>query len=249
MWPVCYALVAMLVPEALQVLLVTAASIALVHTAVGVDHTLPFVALARSRSWGFGKLMIITGLCGIAHVGSSVVLGMIGIGIGSALEKVLWLEGARGSWASWLLVCFGVLIAARGLWRARRSDGSHMSSHAHGHSHGPSMDAGADAAGGGARRWFGPWGLFLVFLFGPCEPLIPVLMAPAAAHHWGWAVLVTAVFGAVTVSTMLALVSLGYLGLHLSTSDRTGGLLTRYREVMAGIAVAASGLAVRVLGI
>lgn len=238
----------MAVPEALQVLLFTAASIALVHTAIGVDHTLPFVALARSRRWGVGKLVAITGLCGLAHVGSSVLLGVIGIAIGSALESVLWLEGQRGSWASWLLVCFGLVMAARGLYRARKMPHGH-GAHA---GHGPvPRDAGADAPAGAADggRWFGPWGLFLVFLFGPCEPLIPVLMAPAAAHHWGWAVLVTVVFAAVTIGTMLTLVVLAHLGLQFGWGGGPTAGLARHREFMAGMAVAASGLAVRVLGL
>ena len=57
-----------------------------------------------------------------------------------------------------------------------------------------------------------PWVLFVIFVFGPCEPLIPLLMYPAAGGGWGDLFIVTAVFGGVTTATMLAAVFLGKAG-------------------------------------
>jgi len=52
-----------------------------------------------------------------------------------------------------------------------------------------------------------PWALFTIFVFGPCEPLIPILMYPAATKSGFFGVLmVVLVFGSVTVATMLAAV-------------------------------------------
>src|SRR6185503_13000879 len=83
--------------SALPLLLGTAVMIAAVHTAVGVDHTLPFIALGRAQRWSLRKLLTVTALCGVGHVLSSVVLGMIGIALGTALERLRWFESARGS--------------------------------------------------------------------------------------------------------------------------------------------------------
>ena len=67
-------------PE-LTVLLVTAASIGFFHTLFGPDHYLPFIVMAKARKWSLTKTTWITLLCGIGHIGSSVILGMIGVAI------------------------------------------------------------------------------------------------------------------------------------------------------------------------
>ena len=89
------------------------------------------------------------------------------------------------------------------------------------------------------------WSLFVIFVLGPCEPLIPLLMIPAATMGAGAVVAVTAAFAFVTVGTMLALVWLGYHGLQM----RRLGWLEQHGHVAAGLAIAASGLAIQVLGI
>lgn len=53
--------------------------IALTHTLLGPDHYLPFIALARARSWSAARTSIITLLCGAGHVASSVILGLVGL--------------------------------------------------------------------------------------------------------------------------------------------------------------------------
>lgn len=248
--------IAMDAPDTLQVLLLTAGSVALVHTAIGVDHTLPFVALARARAWSLPRLWAVTGLCGLAHVGSSIVLGGLGIGLGAAVESLSWIEGARGQWASWMLIGFGLLLTVRGFVRGQRKHAhSHVHVHDDGlvHTHPHDHQAVAhrhphfrpDRDGGRGGRWFGVWGLFLVFVFGPCEPLIPLLMAPAALHHWSWVVAVTGLFTAVTVGVMLAIVTIAHLGLqHLHAPA-----WQRHAEMLSGLAVALSGVAVQVFGI
>ncbi len=50
-----------------------------------------------------------------------------------------------------------------------------------------------------------PWVLFVIFLLGPCEALIPLLMFPAATESWATLFLVTGTFGLATVATMLGL--------------------------------------------
>ena len=64
------------------VLLSTAATVGLVHTLVGVDHSMPFVVLARAQRWSLRKLLGVTTACGGLHVISSVLIGLIGVGLG-----------------------------------------------------------------------------------------------------------------------------------------------------------------------
>jgi ABC-type nickel/cobalt efflux system permease component RcnA len=234
---------------ALHLLLVTAVSIGAVHTVVGIDHSLPFVVLAKARGWSLRRTLVITALCGTGHVLSSVLLGIIGIGIGTALERLNLIEATRGSIAAWLLIGFGLFYAARALLRMQRRK-PHKHSHSHGgadheHVHDHSEPEHMHPHEQENRSSWTVWTLFIVFAFGPCEPLIPLLMAPAAMHHPGWAVLVATVFGAVTIAVMMGVVALGYLGL----SQVRMRWAERYADVVAGLAIASSGLAIQAFGI
>lgn len=232
----------------LTVLLATAASIAFMHTVVGIDHTLPFVALSRARAWSLARALSITALCGVGHVASSLLLGAIGIALGVTLEKLQWLQAFRGGLAAWLLIAFGTWLVVRALWR-RRGGRVHFHAHArddgHGRSHRHGQAAESYPHAHQAERPTTVWTLFLVFAFGPCEPLIPLMMAPAAAHQWGHLLLVSFVFGGVTVCTMLALVAAGHMGMGALPLRR----LESHADALAGAAIALSGVAVQALGI
>ena len=87
-------------------------------------------------------------------------------------------------------IAFGLVYAAWGLRRARRSapDG-------HTHSHGGflhSADHVHDPQTGETIN-LTPWILFIIFAFGPCEPLIPLFFYSAAKHDTQAAALVAAI--------------------------------------------------------
>ncbi|HEX7375587.1 MAG TPA: hypothetical protein VF278_00670, partial [Pirellulales bacterium] len=56
----------------LGALSLAALSIGFLHTLFGPDHYIPFVAMSRVGGWSRSKTLLITLLCGLAHVGSSV---------------------------------------------------------------------------------------------------------------------------------------------------------------------------------
>ena len=234
-------------PTSLQVLLGTAGTIALVHTLIGIDHSLPFVAIGKARGWTLRKTLAVAAACGVAHVGSSVLLGIVGIGFGIAAGRLEALQSYRGGLAAWLLIGFGISYAA---WAVVQLQRGKAHSHAHVHDDGVVHDHGHDHHRAEHLHPHGEksitvWALFIVFAFGPCEALIPLVMAPAWAEHWLWVGAVVAVFGSVTVATMMAAVTAGYVGLSLAN----GRGLERYANVLAGLAIAVSGLAIQALGI
>ncbi|MFO0972376.1 MAG: sulfite exporter TauE/SafE family protein [Phycisphaerae bacterium] len=234
----------------LGALTATAAFIALVHTLIGPDHYIPFVAMSRAGRWSMPRTLTVTGLCGVGHVLSSVLLGGIGIALGTAVERLRWVESLRGNVAGWVLLGFGLAYTAWGIRRAIRNrphthahvhaDGTvhvhphaHVADHAHAHiAHERNRDAPAPS--------LTPWVLFTIFVFGPCEPLIPLVMYPALKHNWVGVAIVTAVFGFITIGTMLTVVALATLGLTRLGSPR----LERYTHALAGVALVACGLAV-----
>ena len=209
-----------------------AASIGLVHTIIGVDHTLPFIMLARAQKWSLSRLLSITFLCGTGHVLSSVLLGLFGISIGVAIDRLEIIEARRGQMAAWLLIAFGLAYASWSLHRERKKRSSLYLD----------LDLPSQRQ---RRRLATVWGLFIVAVLGPCEPLIPILMAPAFDQMWTTVVGIILVFGLVTVGTMCLLVTIGYFGLKLPIFS----FLERYVHTASGLAIAGSGLAIMLLGI
>ena len=236
--------------QTLNALLATAAFIGFFHTLTGPDHFLPFIALSRAGGWSLKKTMLITSACGVGHVAGSVLLGLLGLAVGAAVAGLVGIEKFRGSVAGWLLVGFGLAYLAWGLRRAWRSrPHAHVHAHAdgtvhyHTHTH-DSQHAHVHAPAGGDARSSAaivtPWIVFLIFVFGPCEPLIPLLMYPAAEASFAGSVLVAGVFGVATLSTMLVMVAVGYLGLV----PFAGRAIDRYGHAACGGAIALCGAAV-----
>ena len=238
----------------LAALSVAAVSIAFFHTILGPDHYLPFVAMSRVGGWSLRKTALITTLCGLGHVLSSVILGCVGIAFGIVVLKLEHIEEIRGDLAGWLLLTFGLIYFSWGLARAIRNR-PHLHLHSDGtlHSHGDADVDGASpyhspttanasaTAKGDQRRAMTPWVLFTIFLFGPCEPLIPMLMYPAAIGNNMGVLLVTLLFGVTTIATMLCVVTAMYLG----TGVVRLGRLERYSHALAGLVVLACGMAIK----
>lgn len=229
-------------------LLWTTLAVAFVHTILGVDHYLPFIVLGRAQGWSWRRLAWTVTLCGFGHVLSSVLIGIAGIGLGLTLEQLEAFEGVRGSLAAWLLIGFGLAYAAWGFTRAlRRRRHQHPHVHADGtlHSHEHEHEGEHAHPHTTGRRAVTGWVLFLIFVFGPCEPFIPLLMAAAVARPWVEVVLLTGVFIGVTLLTMLAAVGLGLLGLRLPWTPRMGD----HAHTLSGLLIAVSGILIQTLGI
>lgn len=231
------------------VLLATTAGVAVVHTLAGPDHYLPFIAMGRARRWSTRRTVAWTSLCGAGHVASSIVIAAGAVVLGYGLERVELIEEFRGSLAAWLMIAFGAVYFAWGLTRAFRGR-SHAHAHAHedgevhahAHTHG-GAHLHAHAAEAGLRVT--PWVLFTIFVLGPCEPMIPLVMYPAAQGEWGQVLAVSAVFGALTVGAMLATVLLAVRGIRLLPLQR----LDRFAHAAAGALVLGAGCAIQFLGL
>ncbi len=226
-------------------LLIASAAIALTHTVLGPDHTLPFVMLSRARAWSRRRTLVVTFLCGVGHVGSSVLLGVLGLALGYGVTRITAVESARGTLAAWALVALGTAYAAWGIRHAIRVRAgivphSHHG-HLHLHAHGDGMHHHSEAQR--SRTTF--WALFTVFVLGPCEPLIPLFVLPASRGRWGVAAATAVVFSAVTIATMMTLVTLAVAGVRRLPLES----LERWSHALAGGVIAGSGLAVIFLGL
>jgi sulfite exporter TauE/SafE len=232
----------------LALLCLNSAAVALLHTLMGPDHYVPFIVMARARRWSALRTSVITLACGVGHVGSSVVLGLVGVACGLGLQRIAHLESVRGNLAAWALIAFGAIYGVWGLRRAYRGrvhthghtheTGYHVHAHAHDHAHAHVHDEESKVS-------LTPWILFTIFVFGPCEPMIPLVMYPAASSSWLGVAFVTVVFGAVTISTMLAVVLLSLYGVRLVALGR----VERYSHALAGATILLTGCAIQVFGL
>ncbi len=233
--------------EEFLILFVTTASIALIHTVTGPDHYLPFIVISKARSWKIKKTIWFTALCGLGHVGSSVLLGIIGIALGIAVGKLEFFEGVRGSIVSWLFTSFGLIYMIWGIRRAYKNK-SHIhlhfhkngSMHEHTHTHHKEHVHIHESK---EKASLTPWILFTIFIFGPCEPLIPIVMYPAAKHNYSQMIILTIVFSLITITTMIVLVTAASYGFKFFPVKK----LERHSHTLAGGTIFLCGLGMLLL--
>jgi len=262
-----------------NLLLFTAASLGIFHTAIGVDHYIPFVAMSKSNGWSYGKTTLIVFICGVGHVLSSVIMGLCGVWFGSHVSVLIGIESFRSEVATWFLIAFGLVYMLWGIRNAVknkphrhiRSDGTEIW---HDHDKGHTLETGHSHASGRAHesgrghesmrgrengrvmvtdathaeksalsRSF--WPLFVLLVLGPCEPLIPLLIYPAAEGGLMPALAVAMVFSICTIATMILFTTIALKGVNLLPVKS----MERYAHALAGFAIFACGLAVQFLGI
>ncbi|MBT3478315.1 MAG: hypothetical protein HOA15_03675 [Candidatus Marinimicrobia bacterium] len=211
----------------LAILLSSSALVAFIHTLFGPDHYLPFVALSQANRWTKKKTMFITAFCGFGHTLSSMFIAGIGIGAGIGLTQFEWIKSVRGDIAAWFLIGFGLLYT---LWGLREV---YFNPKPHHHSVGTTVSKNSI------------WALFIFFVLGPCEPLIPLLMASTFQHSYVGLFAVSLVFTLVTISTMMGFVYLGITGLGYVQIRK----FEPYTHAFAGSIILSSGLGIQFLGL
>jgi ABC-type nickel/cobalt efflux system permease component RcnA len=90
-----------------------------------------------------------------------------------------------------------------------------------------------------------PWILFIIFVFGPCEPLIPILIFPASEGSILGLILVITAFSLSTILTMTGIVYLSATGLKAIQF----GKMERFSHAIAGAFIFLSGIGIQFLGL
>lgn len=225
---------------------ISAGTIAFLHT-FAPDHWMPFAALARAQGWSRFKLLWVTFTAGLGHVGASVVVGLLGLWLGWALDAIQWMQGERGTLSLYLLMAFGAAYALWGHvrardWREAHGHGDAVHTHAHGHDthHHPHPE----------RSPVDPtrisaWTMFVVLVLGPCEALVPLMFAGVRLGVAGvlWA---TFAFSAVTLLTMVGLAMLAHEGFGFVKQKH---FFERHAHTLTGAAISSTAAAVLLLGI
>tara|TARA_B100001109_G_scaffold209531_1_gene177219 strand:- start:402 stop:1073 length:672 start_codon:yes stop_codon:yes gene_type:complete len=217
-----------------NILISTAALIAFIHTIIGPDHYLIFVALGKARDWSTLKTLKYTTICGVGHILSSVIIGFIGIFFGIELVKLVNLEESRGLLSGWMLLFFGLIYFFWGLRKIRIHKNKKNVSDKHNYIN-------------SQKKAFNitPWALFIVFVLGPCEALIPLFMYPATEADMMLVFKVALVFGIVTLVTMLLSVFLLIKGLNIFKFNS----FEKYSHVIAGTSIMLCAIVINFAGL
>lgn len=225
-----------------EVLLLAGAalSVGIVHTALGPDHYVPFIAMARARNWSVAKTIGITTLCGLAHVLSSIVIVALVQKIGSSFGDIAIIEKLRSTVVGWGLMTVGLAYCTWGIRQAFAKNAR------------PELAAFTTVDTTAPKRspvaFFLAWVVILVVVLGPCEPVIPFLMMPVAAQNGVVLAIVLSAFIVATIGTMLTAVLTGVFGVrHLPFTSAV--FFRRYAHSLAGAAIALCGMCVQFLGL
>ena len=211
--------------SSILVLLISTSFIAFFH-ALAPDHWMPFAAIGKAQKWSRLKLLWVTFISGLGHVGISIIFSMIGILLGFSLSKLKSIEGHRGEIVLWLLIGFGIAYMVWGI------------KHAHGHKHHEIDQEGIN------KKTVTVWTMFAIFVLGPCEPLIPLVFL---GYNFGYAgiISVSVIFSIITIIMMLTQSFLAFMGIQLIKSS----IVERYAHAFAGLVIALTGVFVMASGI
>ncbi len=207
-------------------LMTIAALAGIIHTLLGPDHIVPFIALAKAQSWSRKKTARVTSFCGLGHIASSVVIGYLAFSLRATLGALHIINSTRSDLAAWALIAFGCVYFIWSLKKLYKN-----------------KEQAQDHAG---SKMLNPifWGLFIIFVVGPCEPLFFLLTYPSIAHNPLIISLLVGVFGLATIATMVTVVLTVSFGLKFSLGKQT----MRFAPAMAGIMIISCGLAMKFLG-
>ena len=199
----------------------------IIHTLMGPDHYLPFIALAKARSWSRKTTLWVTSLCGIGHILSSAVIVYLALGLRLSLKSLHVINSYRSDFAAWALIALGCAYFIWGVKKLYKEKNQHNSFSMNKKSH------------------FVLWGLFVAFVVGPCEPLFFLMTYPALSLNPLTVMLLAGVFSVTTVITMTGVVFGASFGLNFSIGKKA----MRFAPALAGIIIMCCGIGIKFLGL
>jgi hypothetical protein len=177
------------------------------------SHWLPVLAIGRQEHWSVRQILWVTFLAGLAHVLSTVLLGVVLAAAGGALSERV------ETFARWGAPALLAALGAFYIWR-------HYFHH-HFHLHSQNM------------RWGVVTSLAVAMFFSPCLEIEGYFLA-AGQFGWPFVGLLALLYGAVTILGMLIWVRLALGGLQRLNWHRwehNAGLITGFTLMASGAAL------------
>lgn len=195
---------------------------AFLHAALPT-HWLPFVLVGRAQGWGLKQTLGTAAIAGLAHIGSTAVVGTLIVAAGLALDR--WIEGLLPHLSAVLLFLFGAFYLARAMLKPAVTAG------------GPELIGSDTPTTVSNSAAF--WGLIALMALSPGEVLLPLYLS-AATEGVGVLALLTLAFAVGTVLGMVLLTAVARAGFSILKLERWA----RYEGAILGVALIALGLLV-----
>jgi nickel/cobalt exporter len=205
-------------PSLLAPIAVTGFTVAFLHAALPT-HWLPFVLVGRGQHWSAGKTLGVTFLAGLGHVAFTILLGLVLVGAGLAVQPRL------GDYFGWAVGALMVGLGLFYLWRGR---------HDHGEVDVATRRFASDRAAIVA--------LVVLLTLSPCEAFLPIYLA-GVKHGWTGFAALSAVLMAATATGMLLFTTLSLAGVKRLGLEK----IARYESTILGVALIAMGAGVAFL--
>ena len=220
-----------MIPETLLIAS-SAASVGFIHTILGPDHYLPLVAMAKTNGWSGPKTATYTAFCGFSHVLGTILVGSLVFLLGLAFFSIETVQSFRGNFAGWFLLLFGAIYFAWGTrWAIRRSRLNKVAKQMESQTTSFSRCT--------------PFALFIFFILGPCEPLIPLMSLDSSNSEILSSLLVVSAFCGTTILTMLFCVMFFYYGISRFSLFMK---FENYMHAVTGLIIFLCGSAIQFLG-
>ncbi len=204
----------------MHILLTSTFIIGLIHALAGPDHYIPFIAMAQAGKWSRAKTLCIASFASLLHVGSSVVIGAVGIAAGTQFLSLTNIESLRGTVGGYLLIAVGGVYTLYAIYKHRKP-----------HIHAEQTPA------TNTKKTIAGWTLFSLFVLGPCEPLIPLMFAGLPFGIKG----ITGISLVFTVATLIAVNSAVLLGAS-ALKPLAARFPHSFAHLSAGIAIMMTGI-------
>lgn len=196
----------------METILAGSALLSIFHALIP-SHWLPVLAIGRQENWSSGRTLGVTFLAGLAHVLSTVFLGSALAAVGGILASRL---SAFAHWmAPAMLFALGIFYIYRHYY------------HHHFHLHTQNF----------------PWGviatLTVAMFFSPCLEIEGYFLS-AGQFGWQFVLLLSVLYGVLTIAGMLVWVKLAMSGLkriNWHQWEHNAGLITGLTLIVSGLAL------------
>ena len=195
---------------------------AFLHAALPT-HWLPFVLVGRAQHWSLGRTLAAVATAGLAHIGTTAVLGGLIVAAGLALDQ--FVTGLMPALSAMLLLGFGVFYPVRAAVRRPAPLAAN----------GATLELSEPSVSHAAAFW----GLVVMLAVSPGEVLLPIYMS-SAHEGLGALGLLTAAFALGTVMGMAVFTTLARAGASALRLERWA----RYEGAVLGVALIGLGLLV-----
>lgn len=167
--------------------------LSIIHASIP-SHWLPIIAIGRSEGWSRNDALMVTGMSGLAHTLSTVIIGVTIGFIGHELSSRY--EFITGVAAPLILIALGLFYIIMDLLKNRK------------HNH-----AAGNESLNRKSKWTIAITLSVAMFFSPCLE-IEAFYFSAGTLGWTAIAVVSLVYIVVTISGMLILVDLGLKGIN-----------------------------------